>query len=115
MQAILQSGDPYAILELSGLLEQDVPPNTSYGRFAGNRRFGYAWQFVACDLGMDCSWNSYIVRQMCMNGICGNGSLKDVVQQVLLPPADFQQTVKLEMQILQLYETSDFEQLFSTD
>jgi hypothetical protein len=106
MAAILRSRDPYAIFRMA-----DLMVSNRYGRYSGEPNARYAWQLVACDLGMDCSPTSAIVRESCMSGACAPGGYRDIVQQVLVSPAGFRQVLVLEQKILARYLAGDIDGL----
>ncbi|MEZ5460798.1 hypothetical protein [Dokdonella sp.] len=106
---VLETKDPYAIAQLSELMSQD----DRMGRFSGTRASKFTWQFVACDLGMDCSSDSYIVRQTCLFYLaCGNGGYKDVVRYTMSTPAEFQRILSQEQEILFLIAQGRWAEIF---
>jgi hypothetical protein len=109
MLDIIQSGDPYAINELSTALAD--PSSQRLGEYAGSDASAAAWQLVACDMGMDCGAGSYIVRQMCVfGGICGQGDLRNVLAQVL-SPKDFARMEQREASILKAIQAGNYQSL----
>ena len=105
--AILQTGNPYAIGELAELMGRPQD-GQGVGKFAGAKEYEYAWRFVACDLGMDCSNNSYLVVRSCLVGMtCGSGDYRAIVQNAELSPAAYQRVLEIERQILFGLKTGD--------
>lgn len=110
IRGIVESGDPYAISEMSTALEGDY--SSSFMPVAGSLVDSSAWQLVACDLGMDCGARSYIVRQMCVfGGICGAGGYREVLSEAVLSPRDFQRAEQVEAFILQAIKSGDYDSL----
>jgi hypothetical protein len=112
MRDIVESGDPYAVSELSTILAADSSAN--FSSFAGSEMYSDAWQLVACDLGMDCGPRSYIVRQMCMfGGRCGTtgGGFREVLSQVVLSPQAFQSAEQTEALIVQAIKNGNFDSI----
>jgi hypothetical protein len=108
--AILGSGDPDAIFELSGFFG---PDSVLEGPAAGSEKAVAAWQLVACDIGLDCSAN--LLRSFCLNGgmYCGPGDLRQNMSQAQFTPADFEQVLALETAIYAALASGDIESLFS--
>lgn len=113
LQKIVQSGDPMALSELSNLMQRaDLAPS-AMGKYSGSPADGFAWQLAACDMGMDCGSNSYLVRQMCLfGGICGTGSLPDVIQEKLLSPSDFNKAMEVKYAIEKNIASGDYGKFF---
>ena len=108
---ILRSGNPYAINEIADLEGQ--ARDSSYGSYAGTTEDKYAWQFAACDLGMDCSSDSYIVVRSCLVlTLCGEGDYRTIVRDSVLSPGQYQHVLDLERQILIGLKTGDLESVF---
>jgi hypothetical protein len=104
LSTILQTQNPYAIAVLAELMGQE-----GYSNFSGDPADEYAWQFVACDLGMDCSSSSALVTRSCLLlGLCGIGDYKSVVENSALAPAVFERALLLERQILTAFETGNY-------
>lgn len=111
--AILRSGDPYAINELSGAFAHEA--STSMSPYAGTTVDSFAWQLVACDLGMDCSASSYIVRQLCLFGdICGSGDLRNVLEQSVFSPRDFSRLEQTEAYVFNAISNRDLQALVTS-
>ncbi|MGA9341138.1 MAG: hypothetical protein WBV61_02240 [Rhodanobacteraceae bacterium] len=108
---ILASGNPYAIFRMGDLMARFGV----YGKYSGDVDDRYAWQFVACDLGMDCSPSSAIVRETCMQGSCSPGGYKDLVQESLVSPVDYQRIVFLEQEILTQYLAGNIDALLQEE
>ncbi len=85
LTTILQTQNPYAISALAELMNHE-----GYGRFSGSEADKYAWKFVACDMGMDCSSTSMLVTHSCLLlGLCGYGDYRNIVQESASAPAEF--------------------------
>ncbi|MGA9333674.1 MAG: hypothetical protein WBV39_05290 [Rudaea sp.] len=105
LTTILQTQNPYAISVLAELMNHE-----GYGRFSGSEADKYAWKFVACDMGMDCSSTSMLVTHSCLLlGLCGYGDYRNIVQESALAPAEFQQALLIERQILNAFKSGDYE------
>jgi hypothetical protein len=109
--SILQSGNPYAVTVLAELMGQPIASKTDgYGNFAGAAVDKYAWEFVACDLGMDCSNTGWLATVSCLRYfLCGAGDYKSIVENGALSPADYQQALELERRILVAFQTGNVE------
>lgn len=100
--AAIQSGDPAAIYEIA----RTLGPRTSFaatpGGEVGASLSSYAWQLVACDQGMDCSANSWMAENACVNlGACGPGDFRDNLRYTNLPPARYTEVLQIENRINQ--------------
>lgn len=113
VQKIVESRDPMAFSELSNLMQRaDLTPSL-VGKYSGSPADGFAWQLAACDMGMDCGSNSYLVRQMCLfGGICGTGTLQDLIQEKLLSPSDFNKAMEVKNAIERNIASGDYGSFF---
>jgi len=108
---LIRSNDPSAILELSDLMGEN---SKLQGIAAGSARAEAAWRLVACDLGLDCSHGSSLLRQFCLNGgmYCGDGDLRTNMMNTQFSPDDFSRVQQLEGQIYQALQSGDVGVLF---
>lgn len=102
LRDILASHDPEAI----GVLADSMATRrdgSAYADIEGGRLSWFAWTLASCALGRDCSRNGQLMRSLCaFDGICGNvTTYADLLQQVVMPPADFANTLDLESAILE--------------
>lgn len=113
VQKLVESRDPMAFSELSNLMQRaDLAPSL-VGKYSGSPADGFAWQLAACDMGMDCGSNSYLVRQMCLfGGICGTGTLQDLIQEKLLSPSDFNKAMEVKSAIERNIASGDYRSFF---
>ena len=105
VSAIVQTRNPYAIFVLADLMSQQ-----GYGKFSGDIVDEYAWKFVACDLGMDCSGTgAFVVRSCLVLSACGIGDYKNVAQNSALTPEQFERVLLTEREILSALEAGDYD------
>lgn len=108
---ILASGDPEAIFLLSGLFNEN---SRFRGKATGSAIAEAAWQLAACDFGLDCSENSYLLRQYCINAgaYCEPGDLRWHIRELRLAPAAYQRAVALETEIYAAIKSGNAASLF---
>jgi hypothetical protein len=111
--AILQSGDPEAILTVGGLLAQSpikeqlrVGPN---GETPEPSAFIGAWNLVACDMGLDCGSQHRDLQQACaFASYCGAGHFEEHYQTFVASPFVYQQAQRYRALIHAAMQTQDW-------
>ncbi|QBB71596.1 hypothetical protein ELE36_15210 [Pseudolysobacter antarcticus] len=108
---IVNSGDPSAIFLLSGLFNEN---SLFRGKAVGSAVAEAAWQLAACDLGLDCSENSVLLRGYCINGgvYCESGDLRWHIRELTLAPVMYQRAVVLEAEIYAAIQSGNASSLF---
>ncbi len=114
--AILETGDPEAILTVGGLLAQSpikeqlrVGPN---GETPEPSAFIGAWNLVACDLGLDCGSQHRDLQQACaFASYCGAGHVEEHYQTFIASPFVYQQAQRYRALIHSAMQTHDWAQI----
>lgn len=115
VRTVLASKDPEAINALASAMGRASDRRDVMSRYSGDRVYEYAWRLVACDLGMDCSAESYMVRQLCVfGGACVNGDLKEVYRQSALSPEEYERATASEREILAHITNGNIDGLFQS-
>ena len=111
VRGLVASKDPGTIFVLSENFGEGMPLN---GVAVGDRRAVAAWELVACDLGLDCSFGSLILRLYCLNGgmYCGPGGLRANMLQQAFSPDDFTEVQRLERLIYSALKDGTSDALF---
>lgn len=102
VRQILDSGDPDAIGTLSNLMGLRAQGRqNAFGSMSGNVIDQFAWLLAACHMGMACGADSATIRTMCLNGgICGAGSVDQMVSSSFLSPKSYETAVLKSRQIV---------------
>lgn len=114
--AILETGDPEAILTVGGLLAQSpikeqlrVGP---LGETPEPSAFIGAWNLVACDLGLDCGSQHRDLQQACaFASYCGAGHVEEHYQTFVASPFVYQQAQRYRALIHSAMQTRDWAQI----
>lgn len=115
VRTVLASKEPEAINALAAAMGRASGRQDVMSRYSGERVYEYAWRLVACDLGMDCSAESYMVRQLCVfGGTCVNGDLKEVYRQSALSPEEYERATASEREILAYVTHGSIDGLFQS-
>lgn len=94
---LVSVGDPSTIFSLSELFGD----NSKFsGPATGSNIAVAAWQLAACDMGLDCSESSTLLRNFCFGGMyCEAGDLRTNMRNVAFSPFDFEKVLQLEKEI----------------
>ncbi|HET6546190.1 MAG TPA: hypothetical protein VFG55_05520 [Rhodanobacteraceae bacterium] len=112
LMTIVASGNPYALAALA----PELAVTNRLGTYSGGVEDALAWQLVACDLGMDCSPTSFVVRQACLVGAhCAFADFRSLVQNFLAAPASFRRILFLEQEILAILRSGNLQALFAPE
>jgi len=89
--AVVASGDPQAMLEMSSLMsrpiEDELPDR--YAQVAGNPTAGVAWGIAACRAGAACGNGSMLMDSVCMStGRCNYPSYEAFLMGEMVPPGE---------------------------
>ena len=114
--AILETGDPEAILSVGGLLAQSplkeqlrIGPN---GEMPEPSAFVGAWNLVACDMGLDCGGQHRDLQQACaFASYCGAGHFEEHYQTFIASPFVYQQAQRYRALIHSAMQTRDWAQI----
>jgi hypothetical protein len=84
---------------------------------AGTNTTAAAWKLVACDMGVDCSQGSALLRQSCLNGgiYCGPGDLRTNMMNSEFSPENFAKVQQLEVLIYDALKSGNESTLFSSN
>ncbi|WNH54509.1 hypothetical protein [Stenotrophomonas oahuensis] len=92
-EGVTQSGDPAAAFSLGelaaglGLIASDDQPEDLLSGVTS----GYAWMVIACRNGYDCSPNSRLMQNMCLNtGRCAGEDFEQFVRSSVITSSDSQ-------------------------
>jgi hypothetical protein len=114
--AILETGDPEAVLSVGGMLAQSplkeqlrVGPS---GEMPEPTAFIGAWQLVACDLGLDCGAQHRDLQQACaFAAYCGAGHFEEHYQTFVASPFVYQQAQRYRALIHGAMQSRDWAQI----
>ena len=114
--AILETGDPEAVLSVGGLLAQSplkeqlrIGPN---GEMPEPSAFIGAWNLVACDMGLDCGAQHRELQQACaFASYCGAGHFEEHYQTFIASPFVYQQAQRYRALIHSAMQTRDWAQI----
>lgn len=114
--AILETGDPEAILTVGGLLSQS--PLKEQLRIGPNEEmpeptaFIGAWNLVACDLGLECGAQHRDLQQACaFASYCGAGHFEEHYQTFVSSPFVYQQAQRYRALIHSAMQTRNWAQI----
>jgi hypothetical protein len=114
--AILETGDPEAVMTVGGLLAQSpikeqlrVGPNEEMPEPTA---FIGAWNLVACDMGLDCGAQHRDLQQACaFAAYCGAGHFEEHYQTFVASPFVYQQAQRYRALIHSALATRNWAQL----
>jgi hypothetical protein len=114
--AILETGDPEALLTVGGMLAQS--PFKEQLRIGPNEEvpeptaFIGAWNLVACDMGLDCGSQHRDLQQACaFASYCGAGHFEEHYQTFVASPFVFQQAQRYRSLIESALQTRNWAQI----
>lgn len=109
-KALLESGDPYALMELAPLLagnlnvQEALTPLEGAGNFTV---FKHAFMLASCDLGFRC--DEWRLPAMCIDsGTCLSPTYQAALQQTVLSPRDFELAMRYRGRITQAIQTRNW-------
>jgi hypothetical protein len=114
--AILETGDPEALMTVGGLLAQS--PIKEQLRIGPNEEmpeptaFIGAWNLVACDMGLECGAQHRDLQQACaFAAYCGAGHFEEHYQTFVASPFVYQQAQRYRSLIHSALQTRNWAQL----
>lgn len=114
LRRIVATRDAEAIGRLAEVMgASSADQRDIYGPFSGSVADSLAWQLVACDLGRACGPDSLLVRTPCVSaGACLAGDFRDYLRHFQATPAQFEQALIKEKQLLERILAGEIDEIF---